>query len=212
MSRTFSIRNKYRITAAMLSDAAGTLLDVGARDRVLAGVLPGNRIRYFSADVSSGCDYVIDLEAPLTFEDRQFDFVVALDVLEHVEHIHAAFRELARIAGVGLVVALPNMSALASRIAFLARGRMATRKYDLAPVHQGDRHRWLTVYDQMNAFIAAAASEAGFTLHQACDEADGTSVRRAFSYAAGKVGLWPGLWSGRTVYYLRRTGTASSRV
>src|SRR6185503_12471077 len=98
IAREFVFRNKFKAVAGALRSARGTLLDVGARDRGLAQHLDTRHLSYFSADVGEGHDFQIDLERPLDFPDARFDHVVALDVLEHVEHIHAAFHELARIA------------------------------------------------------------------------------------------------------------------
>jgi hypothetical protein len=204
MSPGFSYRNKYKIAAKQLADARGTLLDVGARDRVLSRVL-GPQLAYASADAAPGCDYVIDLERPLPFADRQFDHVVALDVLEHVENIQSAFAQLTRIAAQRVVIALPNMAALSNRWHFLTRGRLNTRKYDLGPTHPGDRHRWLTIYPQINGFVECAAEASGFMLVDARGEADGTGVYRALSYALGSAHVGArGLWCSRIVYSLRR--------
>lgn len=59
----------------------------------------------------------------LPFKDKAFDFVIAKDVLEHVEDIEAACRELSRVARGGYV----EMPKLQSEILF----------------PQGDIHRWV---------------------------------------------------------------------
>ncbi len=139
----------------------GTLVDVGARDRVLQQYLPTG-LTYLSADIVPGHDLTWNLEESIPAPDQAYDFVVALDVLEHLEHIHQAYRELLRITRYKLFVTLPNMTHLALRWNFFVTASLGG-KYDLLPEHQGDRHRWLTTYPQMCAFIdhyAQAAASA----------------------------------------------------
>lgn len=160
-ARRFITESKYRAVADLLAGQSGSLLDVGARDRVLGRILAGSGILYASADLGPGHDYQIDLEGPLILPDRSFDHVVALDVLEHVEHIQRAFHALARLARRSVILSLPNLATWPRRWSFLCQGRLGTAKYDLLPEHQGDRHRWLTVYPEINQFVAVNASRAG---------------------------------------------------
>src|SRR5258706_256378 len=116
LAREYVFENKFKAVGHALRSARGTVLDVGARDRGLSKFLDSRNLSYFSADVDEGHDFRIDLERPLDFPDGRFDHVVALDVLEHVENIHGAFHELARIARTGVIIALPNMATLARRV------------------------------------------------------------------------------------------------
>lgn len=205
VQRVYTVRGKYSVVAELLRQAEGALLDVGARDRRLAARLDQRRLKYYSADLGEGCDYRIDLEQGLEFPDGAFDYVVALDVLEHVEHIHRAFHELARVARLCLIIALPNLSALSRRWSFLWRGRLGTKKYDLYPEHQGDRHRWLTIYPQINAFVEANAAESGLVLERVFEELQGGRLARVLGYAAARSGLLPrGLLTERCIYVLVR--------
>jgi len=205
ISRTYVVRSKYRVVRDILRDAEGSLLDVGARDRRLAAELDPERLRYYSADVSGGHDYRLDLEQKLDLPDQMFDYVVALDVLEHVEHIHQAFHELARITRRILVVGLPNMATLARRWSFFWLGHLNTKKYDLYPEHQGDRHRWLTVYPQINAFIEANGPRAGFDLERVVEQIEGGYVFRMMAHLMGRAGLLPVGWvTDRCIYVLTR--------
>jgi len=205
ISRTYVVRNKYRVVGDILRDAEGSLLDVGARDRRLAEELDPERLRYCSADVSGGYDYRLDLEQKLDLPDQMFDYVVALDVLEHVEHIHQAFHELARITRRVLVVGLPNMATLARRWSFFWLGHLSTKKYDLYPEHQGDHHRWLTVYPQINAFIEINAARAGFDLERIVEQMEGGYIIRAVGSLAILVGLARTGWlTDRCIYMMTR--------
>jgi hypothetical protein len=208
--RQIAWSDKYRVVASLLDGASGTVLDVGARDRRL-GTLLNSSLAYASADIGPGHDYVLDLEGPLPLSDHKFDFVVALDVLEHLEAIHSAFDELARITSRTLFIALPNMATARRRLLFLLRGNLGTGKYDLRLEHQGDRHRWLTVYDQMNSFIQQRAGQNGLTLRSIIEELD-TGTGRFVDRGMGLIGrglvgvgvFSPGLIAGRCIYVLDR--------
>jgi len=160
----FTRRSKYQIVGQQVAGLTGTLVDVGARDRVLQGYLPPG-LGYLSADVSAGHDFLWNLEEPVGAPADAYDVVVALDVLEHLEQIHQAYRELLRIARHKLFVSLPNMTCLSLRLQFFTTGYLGG-KYDLLPAHQGDRHRWLTSYRQIRVFIDHHARLAGCTVMQ----------------------------------------------
>lgn len=156
--------SKYRIVAQQVADVRGSLMDVGARDERLRDYLPAG-ILYRSTDLSFGEAARWDLEAPIAAPDRAYDVVVALDVLEHVDRIHQAYRELLRVTGQKLFVSLPNMTGLSQRIWFLLTGRLGA-KYDLPTAVPSDRHRWLTGHAQMPAFIEPPARAAGFAVER----------------------------------------------
>ena len=210
IAREYVFRNKFKAVGEALRQAKGTLLDVGARDRGLSRYL-GRNITYFSADVAEGHDFRIDLESPLDFPDGRFDHVVALDVLEHVENIHHAFHELARVARTGLIIALPNMATISRRIRFATTGRLGTDKYDLLPDHQGDRHRWLTTYSQVNAFISSNARKAGLRVDRVIEEMDGQAFQRLVGYVLLRLHAVPvGWFSGRSIFFMTRDLTNGS--
>jgi hypothetical protein len=203
--REYTFRNKISIVGRLLKDAEGRLLDVGARDRYLSKELDPKRIKYLSADMAPGHTYQIDLEKALPFPDKAFDHVVALDVLEHVENIHRAFADLARITSKSLTIALPNLAALPRRFSFLLRGHLMTNKYDLLPEHQGDRHRWFTVYSQINRFVEQSAEKSGLRVDRVVEEIDGNRFFRVGGWAVARSGLVPqGLLTGRCIYHLSR--------
>jgi len=157
---------KYAVVGDLLSTLPNgmSVIDVGARDRILKKYLPDN-LKYFSADVIPGHDFLWNLELPLSVEDNSFDSVVCLDVLEHLENIHSAFLELLRIAKYKLFITLPNMSCFSFRYTYLMTGRLSG-KYDLLTEHQGDRHRWLTGYNQSCHFVNYLAIRQGAQVDQ----------------------------------------------
>jgi len=156
--------SKYEIVGQQVAGLTGTLVDVGARDRILQGYLhPG--LDYLSSDIVPGHDLQWDLEKPVNVPDNSYDIVVALDVLEHLERIHQAYLDVLRIARQKLFVSLPNMTCLSSRLQFLRTGQLGS-KYELLPERQADRHRWVTSYSQICAFIQHHAQAAGCTVAQ----------------------------------------------
>lgn len=161
----YSRLSKYELVAQRTAGLTGTLVDVGARDKVLTRYLPAGALKYQSSDVVAGHDFQWDLERPIPAPAGAFDVVVALDVLEHVEAIHAALTELIRISRQKVFLSLPNMTALAFRLHFLRHGLLSD-KYSLLPDHQGDRHRWLTSYPQVTHFVGTIAQQTGCQVAQ----------------------------------------------
>lgn len=203
--KTYSRKDKYAIVVDLLQARTGTLLDVGARDRILSRLLDLQALAYYSADLGPGHDYQLDLEGKLSLADHSFDYVVALDVLEHVEHIHQAFHELTRITRQRLIIALPNMATLPRRWSFLWRGNLGTHKYDLLPEHQGDRHRWLTVYSQINAFVKGSAAQTELTLVQVVEQLEAGPLMARLGYWLAQRGMLPDGWlTGRCIYVMAR--------
>lgn len=200
VSVELSCRSKYKTVGRLFARWHGTLLDVGARDGALRRSLP-DTIVYRAADLHPGCDFVVDLEQSLQFEDRSFDYVVALDVLEHVNNFHGAFHELLRVARKGAIVALPNMAFLPHRVSFALHGRLRTDKYDLGPAGPTDRHRWLTTSAQSERFMLSQAESGRLRLTTIIREAGGNRPSRLVSYALMRLGLpLAALLSDRTIF------------
>lgn len=185
----FFYRNKYYIAASLIGRDARSVLDVGARDRILQRFLSPNSCRYYSADMIPGHDFQIDLEKRLPFDDGQFDYVVALDVLEHVDRFHDALQELRRISSRGVIIGLPNLAEINHRISFVFRGRLSTDKYDLTTYPHQDRHRWLTEFKGIGAFFADGESRGDFRVVSVAHEVGGGFIRRAFGWVLLSVGL-----------------------
>jgi len=66
-----------------------------------------------------------DLRERLPFEDAAFDWVIALEVIEHLENRHHALREMRRVLKPGgkLILSTPNMLNLKSRLALALTGQ-----------------------------------------------------------------------------------------
>ena len=133
------------------------MLDAGCGEGVLvdeyAGRLDirGVDANYTSARVSNGSI------TALPFDAQAFDRVLCLDVLEHLayEDQPRALAELHRVlrGGGELLVSVPNLAHLQSRVQFLVRGRLIRTASEYK--HPGDRP--VGEYLQL-------AQRAGFTL------------------------------------------------
>jgi SAM-dependent methyltransferase len=152
MIESFESREtKYALVGRLLGKEQGTLIDFGARDQMLKRYL-ADGLEYRSVDLAPGSDHQWDLDRPLPLGDRSVDVVVALDVLEHLEGIHDAFRELLRVSRRRVFLSVPNVTCLSRRLRFFL-GMGLGEKHALFAAHQGDRHRWLTTWRQTRRFV-----------------------------------------------------------
>jgi SAM-dependent methyltransferase len=125
----------------------GVIVDEYAQRLDIVGV----DANYSSARVSAGS------VTALPFDEGAFDRELCLDVLEHLpyEDQPRALAELHRVLKVGgeLLVSVPNLAHLQSRLHFLLRGRLIRTASEYK--HPGDRpaHEYLQL-----------AARAGFTL------------------------------------------------
>lgn len=150
-----------------------SVFDVGCRDCVLQGALEADSetagIAYTGMDIvqnDAGTVACIgDAAQGIPFENGQYELVVGLDVLEHIDDFQKALNEFERIASRCVVVALPNMAHVLFRWRFLLHGRLNS-KYDLKYGYGLDRHRWLMVLPQTNRYFDAYCAEHGLALER----------------------------------------------
>lgn len=144
---------------------AGSVLDVGCDERQLARLLPAGAT-YFGIDMNPKADLRVDLEAgPLPFADASFDTVIAADVLEHLEQIHAVFDELCRVARHRVIISLPNP--VMSFLHALAQGWTGTFKYYGLPLDRpADRHRWFFGSEEAERFVRERGARNGLIAEQ----------------------------------------------
>ena len=161
----YDARNPPCKTRAMVRELVshrpgGALLDVGcAYGNFLGALREHGGWSLAGADVSEhaiaeaqrrlpGMDLRVSALPDLPFEDESFDVVTAFDVIEHVEDLPAAFRELRRVLRPGgtLAFVVPVYDGLS--------GPIVTRlDSDPTHVHKWARNQWL-----------AAAGAYGFVL------------------------------------------------
>ena len=135
------------------------VLDAGCGEGVLVDEF-ADRLRITGLDVSYSSDRVTrgSLTA-LPYPNGEFDRALCLDVLEHLsfDEQPRALAELFRVLKPGgrLLVSVPNLAHLQSRVQFLLRGRLIRTASELK--HPGDR--------PAGDYIAIA-TRAGFSLEE----------------------------------------------
>ncbi len=134
-----------------------SVLDVGCYEAALRDHLPG--IAYTGIDVAGKPDLVLDLEKAerLPFADGSFACVVCVDVLEHLDNLHAMFAELVRVSRRHVIVSLPNCWRDARRP--IERGQGGFAHYGLPAHKPQDRHKWFFSLTEARSFFAAKATE-----------------------------------------------------
>src|SRR5512135_2716132 len=118
----------HRIALSLAApEPPGRALDLGAGQGALSHALKLRGCDVTAADVNTSqfkaegvpCAR-LDLNRPLPFADRDFDLVMAVEVLEHLESPRAFLREIHRVLRPGglAVITTPNIASLPSRILF----------------------------------------------------------------------------------------------
>src|SRR4051812_6730114 len=187
------LESRFALIGELVGPDAGSVLDVGCRDRALESHLPPG-VAYTGLDLFPPADVLASAEEPLPFEDDSFDAVVFADVLEHLNDPHGALDEGMRVARSAVVVVLPNIFSAWHRVQFL-RGRMSG-KYAFGPEPVLDRHRWVVSYGEAVAFTAARAEKAGWkpTVERAFDGGFTRRLARGV-YGALRLVSGPDLWA-----------------
>jgi hypothetical protein len=131
------------------------ILDVGADHKHLSSCLPENS-NYTGIGLGGSVDIEVNLEKEkIPFSDECFDTVICLDVLEHLENIHAVFDDLCRISKTNLIISLPNpFGTLWESILRGGYSDNASMKYYHLPVEApSDRHKWFYSLSEAESFI-----------------------------------------------------------
>ena len=128
--RVLKQKPEFRHYAAVSLIKNGSVLDVGCGDGLLLRMLRERGVkgkgldvsetavelcRADGLDVSSG-DFT---QETLPFKDDAMDYVVALDVLEHLYHPEILLKEMARVARIAVIIGVPNFSSLPARLQVL---------------------------------------------------------------------------------------------
>jgi len=118
----------------------GSVLDVGCSDNHLKNILKGQRI--LGVDINKNADVVLNLEKQkLPFKKGEFDTVICLEVLEHLNNFYEVFEDLLKIAKKYVIISLPNNYDIYT-ISSIFRGK-PMKQYGLPPTPPEDRHKWL---------------------------------------------------------------------
>ena len=185
-----------------------SLLDAGCRGCELRPHVE-DRARYVGVDLmqnaAGSVDHVGDIARGLPFPDRSFDYVVALDVLEHMDDFHAGMTELARVTRERLVVVLPNYAHLNVRWRFLRHGGLGN-KYELPLGTVADRHRWVTVLPQTDRYMDWFAEREGFTVRRS--QVNDGRAAALFGKVGHALGIPRRLWVWKSLHLLERVRPA----
>jgi SAM-dependent methyltransferase len=141
-----------------------TLLDVGCFEAPLRELLPS--CTYTGVDIAGRPDIVLNLEktARLPFEDGQFDIVLCIEVLEHLDNLHTVFSEIVRVARKYTLVSLPNCWCDARRP--IEKGRGHFGHYGLPSQKPLDRHKWFFDLSEAREFMQKKAEELGLHVEE----------------------------------------------
>ncbi len=149
----------------------GSVLDVGCGTAPLRPLV-ATPARYLGIDINAhAADIGLDLDDAarrgrgLPLDNASFDTVICTDVLEHLEHAHAIFDELCRVAAHHVIISLPNpLLSLLLGMLDGSRGRMKFYGLPLDPPE--DRHRWFFNFDEAVAFVTQRGARHGFEAEQ----------------------------------------------
>ncbi len=128
----------------------GSILDVGADEGGLRAWLPEDT-RYVAVGFGNGVDVEMDLDGgSLPFADNEFNCVLCLDVLEHLENIHFMFDELCRVSSNYVIISLPNPW---KTFLHMLRHGHHMKFYNLPVEPPEDRHRWFFSPSEAEKFL-----------------------------------------------------------
>jgi SAM-dependent methyltransferase len=109
-----------------LGQASNSLLDMPAGNGLFADKMRGKGFLVTCADINQERpDYVyVNMEERLPFSDESFDFITCMEGIEHVINPTALIAEMSRVVKKGghIVITMPNVQNLYSRLSFLFTG------------------------------------------------------------------------------------------
>ena len=133
------------------------ILDVGCFEAPLRHLV--KNINYTGVDIAGDPDIQLNLEevSLLPFIDNQFDFVMCIEVLEHIDNLHQIFDDLFRVSKKYILVSLPNCWGVARRK--IERGKGHFSHYGLPLDKPIDRHKWFVNITQSRKFFEGKINE-----------------------------------------------------
>lgn len=153
----------------------GKVLDVGADNCYLRDLL-GADASYTGIGIGGNPDIEVNLETQtIPFEDNSFDCVICLDVLEHVDNIHATFDELCRVSKGKVIISLPNPYRDFVGMLFGSKEEKALnfKYYGLPITRPDDRHKWFFSNSDADNFIRTKAKSQNMRVVQIDSEGSG---------------------------------------
>ena len=111
----------------------------------------------------------LDLIERLPFEDKNFDVVLALDVLEHLENLHFILNEIIRVSKKYVIISLPNSILDIIPIIFNKKCKdeinngVYNKFYGLPLKKPIDRHRWFLTVKDIERFFEDNSKKNNYT-------------------------------------------------
>lgn len=101
----------YHQIQEIVATRPSSVLEIGAGDEVVKNYMQKLGVSYTTLDIAD--DLKPDIKGSITampVPDKSFDTVCAFEVLEHIpfEEVHAALKELARVAKNAVLVSVPH--------------------------------------------------------------------------------------------------------
>ena len=127
------------------------VLDVGCYEAPLRKLI--GKQNYTGIDFVGKPDIKINLESikRLPFKAQEFDTVICIEVLEHLENLHEISKELFRVSSNHVLISLPNCGRDA-RVK-IQRGRGSIAHYGLPLKKPLDRHKWFFTASEAIDFL-----------------------------------------------------------
>jgi 2-polyprenyl-3-methyl-5-hydroxy-6-metoxy-1,4-benzoquinol methylase len=146
-------RYKLKFIANIINGIDGhSILDIGCRDCYLNELLTQD-LEYLGCDIFQNQKGSVDVVGD--FQDihftEQYDFVTALDVVEHVDDPFALTEKIFKTSKKYVIITLPNIFNYSKKFDFLFNNSLGG-KYDFYTENKLDRHRWIMNYEQIVRF------------------------------------------------------------
>ena len=119
---------------------SGKILDVGCFEAPLRTIVGTER--YTGIDIAGNPDISLNLEKidNLPFEDSEFETVICVEVLEHLDNLHSLSKDLFRCSSQYVLISLPN--AWRDARSKIHKGRGSIAHYGIPKNPPLDRHKW----------------------------------------------------------------------
>ena len=152
-------RQRYQIIKDFFSNQIGDrVLDVGSRDDTAEKFL-NKKVALIDKNNTNldSWDWEKDF---IPFSDKEFDSVICLDTMEHINDIHRSIADLFRVSKGTVIISLPNCWKKTYKK--FVRGFGSGASYGLPPEKPMDRHKWFFNTEDIDNFIFYNAHKSGF--------------------------------------------------
>lgn len=143
---------KIKLYTEKYSNQQKSVIDLGARDQILLKFLPANW-KYTGVDkFTPNLNLNIDVEENFKDINNKYDFVIALDIIEHLNNPIKFFENCKKICKRLIILNIPNAAYYQFRFNLLFTGEL-TEKFHFSGKFEQDRHRWFTTFYNTKKFL-----------------------------------------------------------